>query len=220
MLRTTVGVSFLVLFGAVSACSSKATDNNTTGGTGGNGALLGGNSSGGTSTTGNGAGTTSNDGGKSTTGGAANTGGLASGACTDETITCVDETQAMGCNTETGMVDTFSCVDEYAAIGFVASGCTMDPTGDFCDITSVSDTACQQGAQAFGRCEGATTDEQIFNIYVNCFTDFMDARTIIPCFAQYVSPAMMTANDCLQAEEACLPGAATGAGGQGAGGAP
>lgn len=220
MLRTTVGVSFLVFLGAVSACSSKATDSNTTGGTGGNGALLGGSSSGG-GTTSYGAGTTGTTGGKSTVGGASNTGGT-SGACTDETITCVDETQAMGCNFDTGVVDTFSCVEEYAAIGFVASGCTKDATGDFCEVTSVSDTACQQGAQAFGHCEGASSDQQLFNIYVNCFTDFMDAHTIIPCFAQYVSPAMMTANDCLRAEEACLPGAGgAGPGGEGgAGGAP
>ena len=219
MLRTTAGVSFLVLFGVLSACSSKATDSNTTGGTGGNGALLGGSSTGGA--TGNGAGTTANSAGKTATAGTS-MGGLDGGACTDEGITCVDEINAMGCNFDTGVVDTFSCVEEYAALGFTASGCTMDAAGDNCEVTGVIDAACQQGALAFGHCEGATADQQIFNIYVNCFQNFMQAHTIIPCFIEYVTPAKMTANDCLRAEEACLPGAGgagpTDAGG--AGGAP
>jgi hypothetical protein len=216
MLRTTLGLSFVLLVGGFAACSSKATDDGK--GTGGNGAIVGG--SGGT--TGNGAGTTGVSGGKAT-GGATGTGGN-TGACTDETITCVDATMATGCNFITGVVDTFSCVDEAALQGFVSNGCTKDPTGDFCSIDDFSDAACKAGTAAAVFCENITDNQQIVNVYVNCFEDNNDARAIVTCFSNYVTPTMNTANDCLQAEEACLSGAGgagpddTGSGG--AGGAP
>ena len=213
MLRTTVGVSFLLVLGAAAACSSKTTESKD--GAGGNSAIAGGstNAAGTTGTTG---GAYPSNGGRTSAGGTTSSGGGVAGACTDETITCVDDVHAMGCNFDTGVVDTFSCVDEYAGIGFVATGCTKDPTGDSCNVTGVADTACQKGAQAYGHCAGTMSDQDLFNIYVNCFQDFMDAHTIVPCFADYVSPAMMSANDCLKAEDACLPGG-TGTGGTGGG---
>lgn len=219
MLRTTLGLSFILVLGGLAACSSKSTDN----GSGGNGSIVGsgGSSTGGTST--NGAGTNNASAGKTSSGGATGTAG-GTGVCADETITCVDATHAKGCNLDTGAIDTFSCVDEFAGLGFTSSGCTMDPTGDFCDVTAAKDMACLAGANAFAHCEGATTDEQLFNIYVNCFQDNMDGHAIISCFGDYVTPTKMTANDCLQAEEACFPGAGGAGpvdpGTAGAGGAP
>jgi hypothetical protein len=213
MLRTTIGVSFILVLGGLAACSSKSTDDHNSGG---NGTIVG---NGGTSagtTAGSSAGTSASGGGVSSTGGS-------SGACTGATLTCVDAIQAKVCNPATGVVETFSCVDEAAAQGFVASGCGKDPdTGsDTCTITDVADTACQEGAQAFAHCEGATTDEQLFNVYVNCFQNNMDGHAIITCFNDYVSPAMMTANDCLRAEENCFPGAGgAGPGTGGTGGGP
>jgi hypothetical protein len=200
MLRTIVGLSFVLALASATACSSKSTDDGTF--HGGNGAIVGG--SGGTS---NGAGATA--GGKTGT----TTGGM-TGACTDETITCVDDTNATGCNFDTGKVDTFSCVEELAGLGIVSSGCTTDATGDFCSVDDFSDKACADGTAAFAYCENATTDEQVFNIYVNCYQDNMDGHTVIPCFAQYVTPTMKTSADCVMAEDACL-GAGTGGTGMG-----
>lgn len=222
MLRTTIGLSFILVLGGMYACSSKSTDDGK--GTGGNGAIIGGTGTGGGSSgSGNGAGTSNVSGGKTSTGGVTGTGGLANGACADETITCVDATSAMGCNFETGVVDTFNCVEEYKALGFVSTGCSADAaTGEEgCDVTGVSDTACQTGAQVFARCEGATTDEQVFNIYVNCFQNNMDGHAVITCFNGFGTAATITANKCLQAEEACFPGVGgAGPGDPGAGGAP
>jgi hypothetical protein len=221
MLRTTIGVSFILVLGGLAACSSKATDNGN--GSAGNGTIVGssGNSAGGTTGTGNGAGTTGTTGGKTSTAG---TGGLEAGDCTDETVTCVDATHAMGCNFDTGVVDTFSCVDELTALGFVSSGCTTDATGDFCAIDDYADAACKAGTAAFAYCENATTDEQLFNIYVNCYQNNMDGHTVIPCFANYVTATMKTSADCGNAEAACLPGAGGAGpidtGTAGAGGAP
>lgn len=221
MLRTTIGLSFILVFGGMYACSSKSTDDGK--GSGGNGAIVGGSSNNTGGTTGNGAGTSNVTGGKPATAGTGS-GGLSNGACTDETITCVDATTAMGCNFETGVVDMFNCVDEYAKLGFVSSGCSADATGEGCDVTGVADTACQTGAQVFARCEGATTDEQLFNIYVNCFQNNNDGHAVITCFNDFGTAATVTANQCLQAEEKCFPSAGgagpgdTGSGG--AGGAP
>jgi len=226
MLRTTLGLSFILVLGGAAACSSKSTDDNN--GSGGNGSIVGsaGSSVGGT-TSNNGAGTSNASAGKTSTAGATGTGGSTgggSGLCTDDTVTCTDTTHAMACNPSTGMVETFSCVDDLAALGFTSTGCTTDATGDACDISGVKDMACQLGTQAFAHCENATSDEQVFNIYVNCFQDNMDGHTIIPCFSEYVTATKMTANDCLRAEEACLPGAGGAGPGDpgtaGAGGAP
>jgi hypothetical protein len=222
MLRTTIGLSLILVLGGFAACSSKSTDDHNN--SGGNGAIVGGtggtNNSGGTTATG--AGTAATGGGTRSTAGTTSTGGIDSGLCADTTITCVDATHAMGCNTTTGVVDTFSCVDEFADLGFVSSGCTTDATGDTCDVTGVSDAACQKGTAAYAFCANATTDEELFNIYVNCFQDWMGAHTIVPCFANYVSETMTTDADCLAAEDACFGAGGAGPvdGGGGAGGAP
>jgi hypothetical protein len=198
MLRTIVGLSVVLALASAIACSSKSTNDK---GTGGNGALIGG-SAGTGGTTASGAGTTS---------------GGTTGACSEDTpITCVDATMASGCNPETGKVDTFSCVEELGALGIVSSGCTKDAIeGDGCAFDDFADQACADGTAAFAYCENATTDEQVFNIYVNCFQDNMDGHTVIPCFAQHVTPEMRTSADCLAAEDACL---GTGTGGTGSGG--
>jgi len=226
MLRTTIGLSFILVLGGFVACSSKATsdDNNS----GGNGAIVGGtsnsggtgNSGGSTATT---AGTATTTGGKTATAGTTSTGGIAAGLCADDTVSCVDATHVMGCDPATGEVDTFSCVDEYATLGFASSGCSADATGEGCDVTGVLDAGCQMGTSAYAFCAGATTDDELFNIYVNCFQDWMGAHTIVPCFAQYVSETMTTDADCLAAEEACFGAGGAGPvddGGGGAGGAP
>jgi hypothetical protein len=217
MMRTALGWSFSVVMvlGAVVACGSEST-NDKGNGTAGNGTVLAGGNSGGTSA--NGAGTSS--GGTRTSGGATGTGGatgIPGGKCADETVTCVDATHATGCNLDTGLVDTFSCVDELASLGVVSSGCTKDATGDYCAVDDLADQACADGAGAFAYCYNATTDEQFFNIYVSCFTNYMDGNTIIPCFTQYVTPEMKTAGDCANADAACF-GDVVGA--AGAGGSP
>jgi len=206
MLRTTVGwsLTFVLVLGGGVACSSTSKDEGT--GAGGNGSIVG---AGGTS--GSGAGT-------------AGRAGASSGACVDPTITCVDATTARGCNSATGVVDTFSCVDELAVLGIVSAGCATDATGDFCSIDDFADQACADGTGAFAYCENATTDEEVFNVYVNCYQDYMMGHTVIPCFAQYVTPTMRTAGNCQMAEDACFGGivaggsSSGGSGGTGTGG--
>jgi hypothetical protein len=215
MLRTTIGVSFILVLGGLPACSSKSTDDHNSGGNGtivgSGGSATGGTTSGSTGgTTGNGAGTSNSSAGKTATAGSSGT-----DLCVDDTVTCTDATHAMACNPATGVVETFSCEEDLAKLGFTSSGCSMDATGDGCDVTGVSDPTCQTGAAAYGFCNRAT-DDQVVNIYINCFQDNLDAHTIVPCFAKYVSTTMMTANDCLRAEENCLPGVGgTGTGGTG-----
>ena len=229
MLRTTVGVSFLVLFGVLSACSSKATDNDKGGG--GNGTVLGGSSgsgsggSGGTTGGSNGsAGTRTNTAGTTAANGgtSANTGGT-NGLCPGDLLHCIDDTMATFCDPDTGVEETFSCIDDAATIGFVSSGCTMG-TGveaDECAIESVADEKCLAGAQGYAFCGGFTTDEQLLNIYINCFQDNNGGRVVVQCFADYVSETKMADSDCMAAEQACLGLGAGGAGGAtGAGGAP
>ena len=223
MLRTTAGwsLTFVLVVGGIVACSSKSTDEGT--GAGGNGAIVGGSSptTGGTTATGTGGTATATGGAATATGGTSLT-----GACTDTTVTCVDATNASGCNPDTGKIETFSCVDEAKAVGIVSSGCTKDAlNGDSCALDDFADMACADGTQAFAYCENATTNEQVFNIYVNCFLNNMDGHTVIPCFSTYVTPTMKTSADCVNAEDACLgvgaggaPPVMTGAGG--AGGAP
>jgi hypothetical protein len=231
MLRTTAGwsLTFVLVLGGIVACSSKSTDEGT--GTGGNGSIVGGSSTGGTTATGTGGTATAAGGTATATGGTASatggtasaTGGTATGLCADTAITCVDATNASSCNPDTGKIETFNCVDEAKAIGIVSSGCAKDAlNGDSCALDSFTDQACADGTGAFSYCENATTDEQVFNIYVNCFLDNMDGHTIIPCFSQYVTMTMKTSQDCVNAEDACF--GAVGAGGApamtGTGGAP
>ncbi len=218
MMRTALGLSFslVMVLGAAMACGSEST-NDKGNATAGNGSVLAGGSGG---TSANGAGT--NAGGTKTGGGATGTAGvtgIAGGKCTDETVTCVDATHAMGCNFDTGVVDTFSCVDELAGVGIVSNGCTKDPAGDYCSIDDFADADCVDGTKWFSYCENSTTEEQLFNIYVSCFTDYMDGHTVIPCFSQYVSDTMKTAGNCNTAEQACF-GGGMGAAGAGAGGSP
>jgi len=132
-------------------------------------------------------------------------------------LTCLDEDMATFCNSTTGVEETFSCVEDAAGIGFVSSGCKMGTalTEDECALDSVADAKCLAGAQGYAFCGGFTTDEDLFNIYVNCFQDYMGAHTIIPCFADYVSETMTTDADCQAAVDNCFPGV----GGAGAGGA-
>lgn len=230
MNRTSASMSliFAVAFASAAGCSSK-TDSNTKDGTGGTGASAAGTSSGGSSagttatsggTSSSSGGTNSNAGGMKPSGGSGGSGGSAAGLCADEGITCVDATTATGCNPDTGKIETFSCVDDAKTIGLVSSGCMKDPMGDHCIIDSLSDQGCADGANAFGYCENATTDEELFNVYVNCYLDNMGAHEIVTCFSKYVTPTMKTAADCNTAETTCL-GNVNGAGGaQGAGGAP
>lgn len=220
MLRTTVGLTFLVLLGAASACSSKATDDNK--GSGGNGSLLGGSSSGGT---GGASGSTGGIVGRA--GATATAGTTGNGLCPGDVLTCVDDKTATFCDPDTGVEETFNCATDAAELGFESSGCTMGTalTEDECALDSVKDAKCLAGAQGYAFCGGFTTDQQLFNIYVNCFQDYMGAHTIVQCFSDYVSATMTADSDCLAAEEACFGLGAGGAGpggmgGDGAGGAP
>jgi len=210
MLRTTVGLSFLVLFGVLSACSSKATDNNN--GSGGNGAVLGGSNSGGSGgTRSDTAGTTSANAGT-----AANTAG-SNGLCPGDTLTCIDDKTATFCDANTGVEETLNCTDDFAKLGFVSSGCTTGTgiTKDQCAIDSVTDEKCFAGAQGYAFCGGYTQSDSI-DIYIDCYQDFMGMHAIVQCVSDYVSETMMADTDCDAAAQACL---GSGAGGDGAGGA-
>lgn len=201
MLKFTTGSSssLVVAIAFLVACSSTPTDDQ--GATGG---------SGGSATPNAGSGGSGNGGTPSTGGG---------GKCTDETITCIDATRASGCNFTTGVVDTFSCVEELAASGLTSSGCTKSPAGDECAIDGLSDQACADGAAAFAYCSQATTREQA-NFYLRCFFKDGDAGVVFPCFAKYVGPTKTTIDDCFKAADVCLQGADPGGpGGAGQGGA-
>lgn len=227
MLKTTAGLSlFLVLAfaGGGAACSSSSTG----GGSGGNGAIVGGSSTtGGTKSDSNAAGTRTDQPNGGTTGNTAGTTGTTGGAltvgdaCNADTapIQCVDATKALGCNSNTMKIDSFNCVDELKAIGVVSSGCTAGATGDQCKFDSFADADCEAGTSALAFCENVTDNTQLLNVYVNCFEDNNMGHTVIPCFAKYVSPAMMTAADCQMAETTCFPDTGAGGAGAGAGGA-
>lgn len=213
MLRTSVGVCLLVVLGVAGACSSKSTKDDDDA-TAGKGAILGGGSSSG-GTNGATAGTRTDTGGTATS-----TGGTANGLCPGAILTCLDDTTAKFCDPDTGVEETFSCVDDAKEIGFNSSGCTKGSglTEDECALDSVADEACLAGAQAYAYCGGFMTNQELFNIYVNCFQDYMDAHTIIPCFGEYVSETMTTDADCNNAVEACLGVDVGGAGGAGSDG--
>jgi hypothetical protein len=229
MLRTTVGVSFLVLFGVLSACSSKATDNDNGGGNGAvvggsggsaggssaGGSSAGGSSAGGSSAGGSSAGTNANAMGGSNGGraGATSTAGTSSDLCPDKTITCVDDAQAMGCNPSTGSVETIDCAEYYATLGLTSTGCSVSAEGVGCDVTGFKDEACLAGAEAYGVCAQASEEEAV-SVYIDCFQDYMGAHTVVTCLGNYVSPTMMTDADCQNAVDACLDEAG-GAGGGG-----
>jgi hypothetical protein len=238
MQRTTVGVSFLVLFGVLSACSSKATDNND--GNGGNGTVLSGGSggganggagggvtpsggtisSGGTSSGGSGGTNASTTGGNAGRAGATSSAGM-NGLCADDTITCIDDAQATGCNPNTGSVEIIDCVEYYATLGVTSTGCSVTADGAGCDVTDFKDAACLAGAEAYAFCANAS-DQDLVSVYIDCFQDYMGAHTVVTCLGDYVSPTMMMDADCQNAVDACLAGAG-GAGsgpGDGAGGAP
>jgi hypothetical protein len=228
MLRTTVGVSFLVLFGVLNACSSKDTTGNNGGG--GNGTVLtggsggtssGGTSSGGTSSGGTNANTVGGGAvGGSTVGraGATSTAGSSSGLCADDTITCVDTAQAMGCNPNTGIVETINCAERLGTLGFTSTGCSATAEGEGCDITDFKDAACLAGAEAYRFCANAP-DEEFFDLYIACFLDEMGAHELVTCLGDYVSETMTTDADCQNAADACLQGAGGAGSGDGAGGA-
>jgi hypothetical protein len=127
-------------------------------------------------------------------------------------VTCVDATHATGCNLDTGVTETFDCVAELKALGIVSSGCKTTADGDTCAVDSFSDAACVDGTQRIAYCENAT-DEEALNVYISCFTDYMGAHTIVPCFSQYVTDTMKTAGNCADAEAACFGSGAGGAGG-------
>lgn len=223
MLRTTLGLSFILVLGGLAACSSKSTDN----GSGGNGSIVGsggggGNSAGGT--TGNGAGTSNANAGNTSTGGSATPVAGSNGLCADSTITCVDTKQAKGCNPNTGVVETIDCVKEYAELGIESSGCSASGGGEGCDITDFKDAACLDGATLYATCVQGT-NEDLLGLYIDCFQDYMGAHTPVTCLADYFSAAV-SATDCQNAADACLAdlpgagGAGADPGTPGAGGAP
>jgi hypothetical protein len=220
MLRTTVGVSFLVLFGVLSACSSKATDGN---GAGGNGtAVTGGTGGSGTGTGGSGTGGNASAVGGSNVGraGATSTAGSGNGLCPGETVTCVDDAQATVCNPQTGDVKTVNCVENSAALGITSTKCSVAADGQGCDIADFKDAACLAGAEAYQFCANAT-DADFLDVYIGCFQDNMGAHALVTCLGDYVSETMTADADCQNAADACLGagGAGPDAGG-GAGGAP
>lgn len=210
MLRTSVGVCLLVVLGAAGACSSTSTEDGDDA-TAGKGAILGGSSSGGTGGASATAGTRTDTGGTGVT-----TGGTTGvGLCPGDPVTCIDETTGTFCNPDTGIEEPLDCVNDFTDYGFESSGCMMGTglAADRCVLTA-SDTPCWEGAQAFAFC-GGLTEDQLYDLYIDCFKQVAEWHTTVPCVAQYVSPTMMEAADCDAAAVACL-----GAGEGGAGGAP
>lgn len=121
---------------------------------------------------------------------------------------------ASGCNSETNMVDTFSCVDDLAALGVTSKGCTKDAlSGDHCDVSGFKDEGCRAGALAYATCQGSTSEER-FNVYVNCYTNYMMIHDTVTCLGEKLTG--VTAAACQSAFDTCV----NGTGGDGAGGAP
>jgi hypothetical protein len=214
MLRTSAGLCLLVVLGVAGACSSKSTQDDDDAAAG-KGSILGGGSNGG------GTGGASTAGTRTDTGGTAtSTGGTTgNGLCPGPILTCVDATMATFCDPDTGVEETFSCVDDAKDIGFNSSGCKQGTalTEDECAVESVADQLCWDGAEAFAFC-GGLTDNELLGLYIDCFQKVGDWNTIVTCVGEYVSPTMMSVDDCNAGAVACLPGAA-GEGGSGSGGA-
>lgn len=210
MLRTSVGVCLLVVLGAAGACSSTSTkdDDDTTAG---KGSILGGSNGGGT-------GGASSAGTRTDTGGTATStaGTTGAGLCPGDAVTCLDETTGTFCDPTTGVEEPLDCVNDFKDLGFGSSGCMMGTglTADKCALTPL-DTPCWEGAEAFAFCGGLSEDD-FYNLYIDCFQQVSDWHTIVPCVGEYVSPTMMEPADCDAAAVACL---GAGAGGAGAGGA-
>jgi len=200
MMRTAIGVSFLVALaiGGVGACSSDKTDEAT-----------GGNASGGTSSGGTG-GSSSVGGSKA---GSSSTSGSNSGLCAGKMNMCLDAQTVRGCDPATGEDVTVNC-EEDVPEGLTNLGCDTSSDGTEACLLDFADLPCWEGAQIFTVCAGGTTDEELIGFYLGCFTDMNGAHTIIPCYIDYADPATLLV-DCNAADAACLPDL----GGGGAGGA-
>jgi len=218
-MRTTSGVSFLMLLLGAFACSSKSTKDDNTGGTAGN---VTGGSSATAGSAAQAAGTSTGTGGTSGTGtgnGTAGTGVGTAGTgtspgCADTSISCLDAETAARCNPDTLMQETFKCSDvKDLGPGLTSSGCVTDTDGSGC-VFVYEDEACHQGSLAFAACaRAANADVNELDAYFLCVSDTSDAHTVIPCFSGFVEGNQV---DCDAAEAACFPDeAAGGAGGAG-----
>ena len=230
-MRTT-SVSFLVLLlGAASACSSEATDRDKVGGPGGlitagtSGTHAGGSNpaAGGTGNTGTDNTGTDNTGTGNTGTGNAGTGGTGTAgtspeaqACAEAPVVCLDDDTASTCNPATLMDESVTCSTGVASLGpgLVSHGCVSDADGTGCSF-DFEDKACEDGAPAYAACSRAAGFPiEDLDAYFACFTDEQGSKEFIPCFAGFIDAAAQTVA-CSDAEVACFPEAAGGAGGAG-----
>lgn len=218
MLRFSAGVSLcFTVLGVLGACSSESTDDGKDGsgatagaGSGGTSSSAAGTSSGGASS---GSGAAGVGGGRAGSTGVGGSSGGTTGSCTPGEVTCVDELTAAACDEATGMTVTLNCVDELKAIGINSTGCVTDATGSGCD-GEPADPTCADGATVFAICN-QLTQEQFFNVYINCFLDAEGAQADVQCVAPFLAASGQEA-DCDGAAAACFPD--TGAGGAGGAG--
>jgi hypothetical protein len=215
-MRTTSGVSFLMLLLGAFSCSSKSTKDDDAGGNGGivtagssataGSAAQAGSSNAAGGTTGNGTAGTSN----------ATAGTGTAPGCADTSLSCLDAETASRCNPDTLMQETFKCSGvEDLGPGLTSSGCVTDADGSGC-VFVYEDEACHQGSLAFAACgRAANADVDELDAYFLCVSDTNDAHTVIPCFSGFVDQEARVV-DCDAAEAECFPDvAAGGAGGAG-----
>jgi hypothetical protein len=199
LMRTTIGVSFLVLLLGASACSSKSTDGNP----GAAGATASGGTGGGAS------------GGSSGSSGS----NTAAQMCLDAPVVCLDSDTASTCNPDTLMDESINCTAGVADLGpgLISTGCVTDAQGAGCTF-DFEDEPCGNGAPAFAACAraaGVNVDD--LTAYFACVSD-AELHGLIPCFADFVDEAAGLV-DCSDAEAACAPEQTGGTGGTGGGNA-
>jgi hypothetical protein len=238
MMRSVLKLSCVLLVTSLLACSSKSEDEGTGNSGGSNGSIIGGaggrgsggssTSSGGSSTSSGGSSTSSggssaSNGGSASSAGTTSTAGSSSGgSCNGASVSCLDSSTAQGCNPDTGMLETVDCVAELEPLGVVSSGCTMDATGEGCDISGFKDEACATGVGALISCR-YVLEADAFDYYVGCFLhdknqNGQDLHELITCVGTEITSAAPTTGDCTAATDTCV-GSAVGAAGSGAGGA-
>jgi hypothetical protein len=176
MMRTAIGVSFLVLatLGGVMACSGDSKDE-ATGKSGSSG-------SGGASNAGSGG--ANSQSGSSSQSGSNGTSGSNAALCAGKMNMCLDEQTVQGCDPETGMDFTVNCDD--APAGIINMGCSTTTDGTDACIIDFEDEDCLNGATVLAVClMGGETG--LYNAYLNCYNDTDGvARDLVTCLAPYL----------------------------------
>lgn len=224
MLRISAGVSLcftlLAVGGALAACSSDSTSGGGSAGSSSGGSSSNAGSSGkgsvitGGADDGDGSGTGGGRAGSTSTGG---TGGTAPTDCANAPVVCVDAETASTCDPATMMDTSVNCSDYYAEVGVVSNGCMGDALSGGCTVDGLSDKPCSDGVSGIAACDETATDDDLLNVYINCYVDYMGAKAPVTCIGTHVVGGQI---DCDAAAADCFGDGAGGAGAGGEGGGP